>query len=309
VPGSCSGTFFLFALIFSSWLNYFQTITTDICLSLTNFQKLMLVFPNAKINIGLNVVEKRPDGFHNIESCFYPVDWCDALEIIPDTTFSFLSDGIDIPGEPAANLCAKAYNMLAADYHLPAVHIHLLKAVPIGAGLGGGSSDAAFTIKALNELFSLEISLEKQLDYARRLGSDCAFFIENKPVYCFDKGDRFEELGLTLAGKWIMLINPGVHISTVEAYAGIQPAKPAEDLRELLKEPLENWKNKIKNDFEKSLFPKYPQLKDIKEELYRQGARYAAMSGSGSTLYGIFDGERDLSGVFVGCKIWQGYLK
>lgn len=269
----------------------------------------MVVFPNAKINIGLNIVEKRNDGFHNIESCFYPVGWSDALEILPANTFSFQSDGISIPGDPATNLCTKAYNMLAADYEFEPVNIHLLKAVPIGAGLGGGSSDAAFTIKALNELFGLKISLEKQLDYARRLGSDCAFFIENKPVYCLEKGDRFEEISLTLAGKWIVLVNPELHISTAEAYAGIQPLKSETDLRDILKKPMESWNRVVKNDFETSLFPKYPVLKEIKESLYSEGAKYAAMSGSGSTLFGIFDEEKGLSGNFDQYKVWQGYLK
>ena len=269
----------------------------------------MVVFPNAKINIGLNIVKKRQDGFHNIESCFYPVGWSDALEILRADKFSFQSDGINIPGDPSSNLCTKAYYMLAEDYSFEPVSIHLLKTVPIGAGLGGGSSDAAFTIKALNELFELEISLEKQLDYARRLGSDCAFFIENKPVYCFDKGDRFGEISLKLEGKWIVLVNPEIHISTAEAYAGIQPSKSEIDLRDILKTPIENWRDLVKNDFEKSLFPKYPVLKEIKESLYNKGAKYAAMSGSGSTLFGIFDMETDLSGIFKQYKVWQGYLK
>ncbi|MDQ6477725.1 4-(cytidine 5'-diphospho)-2-C-methyl-D-erythritol kinase [Dyadobacter sp. LHD-138] len=269
----------------------------------------MLVFPNAKINIGLNIVEKRPDGFHNIESCFYPVGWSDALEITVAENFEFHTDGIAIPGSSSDNLCTKAYQMLAADYILPNVNIHLLKAVPIGAGLGGGSADAAFTITALNKLFSLGISLEKQQDYARRLGSDCAFFIDNKPVYCFDKGDRFEKMDLTLAGKWVVLVNPGLHISTVEAYAGIKPEKSTTDLRETLKQPIENWKAFVKNDFENSLFPKFPVLAGIKEILYKQGAAYAAMSGSGSTLFGIFEAETDLSTIFKNYKIWQGTLK
>ena len=269
----------------------------------------MLVFPNAKINIGLNIVEKRSDGFHNIESCFYPVGWSDALEIVRSEKFGFQSDGITIPGDFSNNLCTKAYQMLAADYTFPAVNIHLLKAVPIGAGLGGGSSDAAFTIKALNDLFLLNISLEKQLDYARRLGSDCAFFIENKPLYCYEKGDKFEEISLTLAGKWIVLVNPGLHISTVEAYSGVKPRQSETDLRELLKLPLSDWKSAVKNDFEESLFPKFPVLQQIKNELYKTGAAYAGMSGSGSTLYGIFQEEKDLSAHFKECKIWQGLLK
>jgi len=269
----------------------------------------MLVFPNAKINIGLNIVEKRPDGFHNIESCFYPVDWSDALEIIPSESFEFQSDGITIPGDSTGNLCVKAYQMLAEDYSFSPVNIHLLKAVPIGAGLGGGSSDAAFTIRTLNDLFLLNISLEKQQDYARRLGSDCAFFIENKPLYCFEKGDKFEEVSLTLSGKWIVLVNPGLHIATAEAYAGIIPRKPKSDLRELLEQPLREWKGKVKNDFEESLFPKYPVLGQIKEMLYANGAAYAAMSGSGSTLFGIFEEQTDLSAYFKQYKLWQGNLK
>lgn len=269
----------------------------------------MIVFPNAKINIGLNIVEKRPDGFHNIESCFYPVGWSDALEITVAENFTFHADGITIPGNPSDNLCTKAYQLLAEDYILPPVNIHLLKAVPIGAGLGGGSADAAFTITALNAMFSLGISLEKQQDYARRLGSDCAFFIENKPVYCFDKGDQFEKMGLTLEGKWIVLVNPGLHISTVEAYAGIKPAKSEADLREILTQPVETWKDLVKNDFEKSLFPKFPVLGEIKETLYKHGAGYAAMSGSGSTLFGIFEEETDLTTLFKNYKVWQGTLK
>ena len=269
----------------------------------------MLVFPNAKINIGLNIVEKRSDGFHNIESCFYPVGWSDALEITLAEQLSFHSDGIVIPGNEADNLCLKAYQILAADFDLPPVSIHLLKAIPIGAGLGGGSSDAAFVITALSQQFDLKISLEKQLGYARRLGSDCAFFIVNKPVYCYDKGDHFVDIDLNLAGKWIVLVNPGIHISTAEAYAGVKPELSGNDLRNLLKEPISMWKNEVKNDFEAALFIKYPLLKIIKESLYEYGSDYAAMSGSGSTLYGIFEKEIDLSAYFQRYKIWQGLLR
>jgi 4-diphosphocytidyl-2-C-methyl-D-erythritol kinase len=268
----------------------------------------MLVFPNAKINIGLNIIEKRSDGFHNISSCFYPVGWSDALEITVSEKLRFTVDGISIPGNMEDNLCLRAYRMVSEDYNIPPVHIHLLKAIPIGAGLGGGSSDSAFTISALNRLFDLRISIEKQLDYARRLGSDCAFFILNKQMYCHGKGDQFEDIDLALAGKWIVMINPGIYVSTVEAYSGVKPSKPTTDLRTLLKEPMPTWKNEIKNDFEVSLFPKYPLLKDIKEDLYKKGAAYAAMSGSGSTLYGIFDKEIDLSEHFQRYNIWQGML-
>ena len=268
----------------------------------------MLVFPNAKINIGLHIVEKRPDGFHNIESCFYPVGWKDALEITETDHFSIEFDGIVIPGDQSDNICVKAYELVSKEYQLPPVKIHLLKAIPIGAGLGGGSADAAFTIKALNDLFKLGISFEKQLSYARRLGSDCAFFILNRPAYCFGKGDQFESIDVGLREKWIVLVNPGIHISTIEAYAGVAPKPGESDLRNLLKLPVNEWKGKVKNDFEATLFAKYPLLEKIKEELYEQGASYASMSGSGSTIFGIFDKEKDLTRVFEEYRVWQGTL-
>ncbi|KAA0990809.1 4-(cytidine 5'-diphospho)-2-C-methyl-D-erythritol kinase [Dyadobacter aurulentus] len=268
----------------------------------------MLVFPNAKINIGLHIVEKRPDGFHNIESCFYPVGWKDALEITEADQFSIEFDGIAIPGNQSDNICVKAYELVSREYPLPPVKIHLLKTIPIGAGLGGGSADAAFTIKALNYLFKLGISFEKQLSYARRLGSDCAFFILNRPTYCFGKGDQFESIDVVLREKWIVLVNPGIHISTIEAYAGVEPKPGESDLRNLLKLPVAQWKGKVKNDFEATLFAKYPLLEEIKEELYEQGALYASMSGSGSTIFGIFDQEQDLTEVFREFRVWQGIL-
>ncbi|OJV21327.1 MAG: 4-(cytidine 5'-diphospho)-2-C-methyl-D-erythritol kinase [Dyadobacter sp. 50-39] len=269
----------------------------------------MLVFPNAKINLGLNIVEKRPDGFHNIESCFYPVGWSDALEITLSETFSFHSDGIAIPGDPADNLCGKAYEMLRKDYNLPPVKIHLLKTVPIGAGLGGGSADAAFTIKALNQLFDLDISIEEQEKYARLIGSDCAFFIRNKPMYCFKKGDQFDPIDINISGKWIALVNPGIHISTVEAYSGVVAKRSTEDLRNILREPVTEWKGRVRNDFEATLFEKYPLLGEIKAKLYGLGAEYAAMSGSGSTLFGIFEQEHDMKQHFPDFRLWQGFLK
>lgn len=269
----------------------------------------MLAFPNAKINIGLNITEKRADGFHNIESCFYPVGWSDALEILPAEKTSFQSSGIPIPGDPADNLCLRAYQLIAEDFTLPPVNIYLLKSVPIGAGLGGGSADAAFAIKILNDLFHLQIPTEKQLAYARKLGSDCAFFIENKPAYCYNKGDEFEPIDLKLSGKWIVLVNPGIHISTQEAYAGIKPKPSETDIRQNLRQPLSHWKSFVKNDFEATLFPKYPLLPEIKKKLYAFGAEYASMSGSGSTVYGIFNEEIDLSHEFAVNKIWQGMLQ
>lgn len=268
----------------------------------------MVVFPNAKINIGLNITHKRPDGFHDIASCFYPVAWTDALEVVPAKTVSFQASGIPVPGEASTNLCLKAYHTLRQEYDVPPVSIHLLKAIPIGAGLGGGSADAAFTIRALNQLFSLTIPLEKQQDVARTLGSDCAFFIENKPMYCYGKGDEFEDVALRLTGKWIVLVNPGLHISTAEAYAGIIPKAPAAELRTLLNLPLDQWKGKIVNDFEESLFPQYPILAKYKQALYALGAQYTSMSGSGSTLYGIFDEQVEIPNNFGDSIVWQGEL-
>lgn len=268
----------------------------------------MVAFANAKINIGLQITEKRPDGFHNIASCFYPVGWSDVVEIIPTTEFSFGSSGIDIPGDPAKNLCVKAYELLKADFDLPPVAMHLLKIVPIGAGMGGGSSDAAFVLKLLNDTFKLSLSTADLQNYARRLGSDCAFFIENQPQFCFEKGDQFEDISLSLKGKSILLVYPNLHISTAEAYAGVVPQKTEVDLREALQRPIEEWRHWVKNDFENGLFQKYPVLPQIKDQLYEYGALYASMTGSGSTVFGIFEKVTDLQNIFSPYTVWNGEL-
>ncbi|RFS15134.1 4-(cytidine 5'-diphospho)-2-C-methyl-D-erythritol kinase [Emticicia sp. C21] len=271
----------------------------------------MLTFPNAKINIGLNIVEKRPDGFHNIESVFYPVNWCDALEIVPAQQFQFQSSGLPIPGDESNNLCIKAYHLLRNSHPKmanKAAHFHLHKVIPMGAGLGGGSSDGAFALKILNQIFDLGLSTVDLQNYARQLGSDCAFFIENRPVFCFNKGDEFEEFSLNLKGKYIVLINPAIHISTAEAYGGVKPKKAEVSLKEALKLPLNKWDGLVKNDFEENLLWKYPTIADIKKILYKQGALYASMTGSGSTLYGIFEAEKDINTQFPDFALWQGYL-
>ncbi|WP_428664983.1 4-(cytidine 5'-diphospho)-2-C-methyl-D-erythritol kinase [Runella sp.] len=268
----------------------------------------MITFPNAKINIGLHITEKRSDGFHNLESCFYPVGWSDVLEVIPANEFSFSSSGIDIPGDPAKNLCVKAYELLKNDFDLPPLAMHLLKIIPIGAGMGGGSSDAAFTLTLLNQFYRLELSTEALENYARRLGSDCAFFIQNKPVYCYEKGDRFADISLSLKGKYILLVYPNLHISTAEAYAGVKPQVPTVNLLEALQRPMPEWRHCIQNDFEKGLFQKYPVLPEIKALLYGKGAVYAAMTGSGSTIYGIFEKAADLENIFTQYTVWQGEL-
>jgi 4-diphosphocytidyl-2-C-methyl-D-erythritol kinase len=268
----------------------------------------MIVFPNAKINLGLQIVAKRPDGYHNLFSCFYPVGWSDALEILPADELKFTSSGIDIPGDAAGNLCLKAYHLLKKDFDLPPVHIHLHKVIPIGAGLGGGSSDGAFTLKVLNELFKLNLSTAQLEGYARQIGSDCAFFVRNQPVFCFEKGDQFEDIALSLKDYFIVLVNPGIHISTAEAYAGIRPQMPEIDLKAVLQRPVEEWKLQVYNDFEKQLAINYPAIAQIKENLYQHGALYSSMTGSGSTVYGIFDREIDLLSHFAEYAVWQGKL-
>lgn len=273
----------------------------------------MLVFPNAKINIGLNITEKRADSFHNIESIFYPIGLSDALEAVKDEGgegISFSSSGIEIPGDPADNLCVKAYHLISRDYPLPAVKVHLHKVIPIGAGLGGGSSDAAFFIRLLNELCELSLAWGELHHYARQLGSDCSFFITNKPVMAVGKGDEYERIDLDLATYWLVLVYPPVHINTAQAYGGVKPAKATYDLEAVvLEKPVGEWREVVHNDFEDSIFPKFPQLKAIKERLYVQGALYASMSGSGSSAYGIFREKRELKNEFGGCFVWEGFLK
>src|SRR3954468_8815487 len=238
----------------------------------------MITFPNAKINIGLNIIEKRSDNFHNIESAFYPIQLRDALEVIESkekgaTGIQFTSSGISIPGNSDDNLCCKAYHLIHADYFLPPVTVHLLKTIPIGAGLGGGSADAAFFIKLLNETFELGISWGEMHHYAKQLGSDCSFFISNKPVFAEGKGDTYESINLDLSTYFIALIYPNIHINTSTAYSLVRPVKPTRSLEEdILNLSIEDWKQYIHNDFEKSVFVAHPELKGIKEKLYAHGA-------------------------------------
>ncbi len=270
----------------------------------------MLAFPNAKINLGLHITEKRADGFHNLESCFYPVGWADVLEIIEAPVLEFTSSGIAIPGEASSNLCVKAYQAVKKDFDLPPVHIHLHKAIPIGAGLGGGSADAAFAVKVLNEKFGLGLSAAQMEDYVRPIGSDCAFFVQNEPRYCYDKGDRFEAISLSLKGYFAVLVYPAVPVSTKDAYAGIRPKMPEVSLKEVIAQPLSAWRNLLKNDFEEGVFALHPILFSVKEKLYEHGAVYASMSGSGSTIFGIFEKEIALETSFpADYLIWNGWFQ
>jgi 4-diphosphocytidyl-2-C-methyl-D-erythritol kinase len=266
----------------------------------------MIVFPNAKINLGLNITERRPDGYHNLETIFYPLMIRDALEIIESNELTFQSSGIHIPGDHQTNLCLKAYHLVKQKFDLPPVAIHLHKHIPIGAGLGGGSADAAFMIKLLNQQFQLGLTAEQMMDYARQLGADCAFFVSNKPVYAFGKGDRFEPVDLDLSGYHLVLVMPLVHVSTAEAYGGIRPKSTEVPLKELIQLPLAEWKNHIKNDFEEHIFNAYPIITDVKNYLYTTGALYASMSGSGASVFGIFKQQPDLSVLEKGNQVFYG---
>lgn len=270
----------------------------------------MVVFPNAKINLGLNIISKRIDNFHILESVFYPIPWCDVLEIIVSKKTQFSISGNAIPGNINDNLCMKIYSSMQKVYDLPPVSMHLHKNIPVGAGLGGGSSDAAFTVKLLNDLFNLNIPSEDQIDFIKPYGSDCAFFIQNRPVLALGKGDEFEPVNLSLKGKFIVLVYPDLFISTKEAYASVNPTIPADDIRKSINSEINQWKGILQNDFENALFPEYPLLKSIKETMYHLGAMYASMSGSGSTVYGIFEHPLETSGLFPNnYKIWKGILE
>jgi 4-diphosphocytidyl-2-C-methyl-D-erythritol kinase len=248
----------------------------------------MIVFPNAKINIGLNVVSKREDGFHNIETIFYPIKLSDALEFAEADETRLSNSGIQIESDQKDNLIIKAYGILKANFNLPNLKFHLHKIIPFGAGLGGGSSDAAFTLKMLNEYFNLRLSLEELEDYAGQIGADCPFFIRNKPTFATGIGNKFHKLELDLADYEIIILKPNISVSTPEAYKNVIPRNPKYRLTEIVKTPIDDWKNLIVNDFEKSVFSKYPQIAELKQLLYVLGANYASMSGSGSAVFGIF---------------------
>ena len=275
----------------------------------------MITFPNAKINLGLNIVEKRPDGFHNLETIFYPINLQDALEVTRrennDKEYTLHISGSPLEGEPEDNLVVKAYKLLKKDYPgLLPVDIHMYKHIPAGAGLGGGSSDAACMIKLLNDKFSLGLSTERMEEYAVKLGADCAFFIRNKPVFATGIGNLFEPVELSLKGYHIILIKPDIFVSTRDAFAEIKPVRPAVSLKEIVKQPMETWKHSMKNDFEDSVFKKFPEIAAIKYELYDLGAVYAAMSGSGSSVYGIFKAPiENVEDKFCGCFCRQRALE
>ncbi len=273
----------------------------------------MIAFPNAKINLGLNVVGRRADGYHNLETVFYPIDVCDALEFVPAEQTSLEIVGLPIVGDWEKNLVVRAFRLLQREFQLPELRIVLLKKIPMGAGLGGGSSDAAFMLKMLNEHFSLGLSAEDLEKRAAALGADCAFFVKNKPVFAEGIGNEFSPLLLSLTGWKLVLVKPEIHISTAEAYAHVACERWQTPLAEAIKKPISEWKNLIFNDFEASVFPQHPQLADVKQKLYNLGATYAAMSGSGSTIYGLFAPDFDTSKItldlFPQTQFFQTELK
>ncbi len=263
----------------------------------------MLVFPNCKINLGLHVTRKRTDGYHDILTAFYPLPLTDCLEIVAAEETGFSAYGIPIPGDAANNLCLKAYQLLSDDFGLPPVAIHLLKNIPTGAGLGGGSADAAFTLKVLNEMFHLGLNAAQLSSYALQLGSDCPFFLENRPCIATGRGELLSPTNIYLNDYHILLVKPDIHIPTALAYAGIKPSPAAADLAEILSGPPHTWKGNLCNDFEAVVFGAHPRIREIKAQLYEAGAAYAAMSGSGSAVYGIFAKPPDTTKLFDDCFV------
>ncbi|MDE1192747.1 MAG: 4-(cytidine 5'-diphospho)-2-C-methyl-D-erythritol kinase [Arachidicoccus sp.] len=250
----------------------------------------MVVFPNAKINIGLFITNKRDDGFHDLETVFYPIPFCDALEVMPNkkNEFNFTCSGLPVENT-SENLCIKAYKLIRNDYpFIPELQMWLHKAIPTGAGLGGGSADASFTLKLLNEEFQLNISEEKLLQYALSLGSDCPFFIQNKACIAKGRGEIMEPVNVDLRNYYIIVVHPGIHINTGWAFKQLQPKPVGFSLKKIAEEKIETWRDFVRNDFEKPVFELYPEIKKIKEELYKKGALFASMTGSGSSVYGLF---------------------
>lgn len=267
----------------------------------------MINFPIAKINLGLNVVSKRDDGYHNLETVFYPVPIKDALEVFPmedgfpsDVRCDLKVTNLFIDGDEQKNLVVKAYNMIAQDYELPRVHVHLYKHIPTQAGMGGGSSNCAYMIRLLNEMFSLEMSDEKMIGYAARLGADCAFFIKAQPAYAEGIGEKLQPISIDLSGCKMLVVRPNIPVSTKEAFSLITPQVPKKNCLDIVRQPIETWKDELVNDFERSVFAIHPEIGRLKEMMYEQGAVYAAMSGSGSSVFGLFSDTPDEKS-FVGC--------
>ena len=273
----------------------------------------MITFPIAKVNLGLNVVGRRPDGYHDLQTVFYPVPIKDALELtLMNTRFPSPSDcdikvtNLDVEGDEQRNLVVRAYQLLKQDFpQLPRVHAHLYKAIPTQAGMGGGSSDSAYTIKLLNEMFTIGLSDQQMMAYAARLGADCAFFILSRPAYAEGIGEQLQPIALDLSDYHIAVVRPDIPVSTKEAFSLVKPQHPAKNCRDIIMQPVETWREELVNDFEQSVFALHPEIGQIKQRLYDLGAVYAAMSGSGSAVFGLFREpvilEADFPSMFTYC--------
>ncbi len=272
----------------------------------------MIVFPNAKINIGLCVLSKRADGYHNIETALFPTDWRDILEIVvsKENKSTFTLSGIPVDTATNENLVWKAFELLREKYDLPSVKIHLHKVIPFGAGLGGGSSDAAFALKILNELFELNISIQNLESFAAKLGSDCPYFIKNIPAIASGTGTELQPIAIKKITMHVLMVFPNTRVSSAEAYDNLHIRKPSGkiSIAEKIKTVVSKWKSLIKNDFEETVFGKYEKLREIKEMLYESGAIYASMSGSGSCLFGIYVHEVEIPAGFKSYTTWKGKL-
>ena len=256
----------------------------------------MISFPNAKINLGLYITAKRDDGFHDLETVFFPIPFADVLEFVPFNSLKFTYSGIPIPGDPENNLCLKAYHLLKQIHpQLEPLHIHLHKIIPMGAGLGGGSADGAFMLDMLNRYYQLGHSRESLHALAMQMGSDCPFFLTNKPAFASGRGEILEPIELNLKNWWITVVHPGIHISTSDAFSAIVPKTAPKDYKTKILEPLETWKSWLRNDFEASVMELYPVIAEVKADLYKAGAAYASMSGSGSAVYGFFRKKPELN--------------
>lgn len=270
----------------------------------------MICFPNAKINLGLNIVSKRNDGYHNLETIFYPLMIKDALEIIIKDGLHadvLIQSGIVVDGNAEDNLVMKSLRLMRSKYEIPPIEVHLLKGIPFGAGLGGGSADASFMLKLLNDTFGLMIPDDELAGFAVQLGADCPFFIYNRPLFAGGIGDEFENVDISLTGYNFILIKPDIHVATKDAFSQIEPKQPDISLKQIIRHPVAEWRELMINDFEKSVFAKYPEISFIKERLYDLGAVYASMSGSGSSVYALFDTRiENVDSLFPGCYVWQG---
>lgn len=251
----------------------------------------MINFPSAKINLGLNVLFKRDDGYHELETLMIQLPFHDILEILPSSNFEFKQSGIKVEGDIESNLCVKAFRLIQKKHSISNIYMHLEKIIPMGAGLGGGSADASFVLKTLDQLFNLNLSTEVLQEYAAQLGSDCPFFIIDKPQIAKGRGEILSTVDFSLKGYYLKLINVGIHVSTKEAFSAIEFSMNEKSIEEIIHQPIQTWKSELKNDFETTVFKIYPELAKIKENLYSEGAVYASMSGSGSTMYGIFEKE------------------